>query len=275
MKPLLQFPGPLLSLELDPMQQYMVTNSREPATPPKDGQVPRPATATASMDIEGSKPTGQSELVMRIMQRLSGQVMLVGRVRSSVHLPINSEGYLETLRGNGSQWVLNLNHFSGGSTVLGRVDSSCMPVLDFVAEKEVLVTACGEGGGRRLTALTTSGNRLWEAETSADSIWPLLVMAPDGSRVVRETLALNHSLNDYTHVLDADEVRGQLVRVFDAGSGKVALEAPASPVPDVGGNAAISLSGRRVAVVNAGAIQVFELPPPSALTETAVDRQGH
>jgi hypothetical protein len=275
LKPLLQFPGPLLSLELDPTQRYMVTNSREPAAEPKNGEVPRPPTAAASVDIEGPKPTGQPELVMRILQRGSGQVMLVGRVRASIHLPINSEGYLETLRGTGTQWVLNLNHFSGGSTILARVESSCMPVLDFVSEEEVLVTACGVGGGRKLTALATNGKRLWEVQTSMDAIWPLLVMAPDGSRLLRETLALNHSMNDYSHVLDAEEVRGQLVRVFDAGSGKVALEAPASPVLDAGGNAAISPSGRRVAVVNSGAIQVFDLPPPTPLAETAVDRQGH
>jgi len=30
-----------------------------------------------------------------------GQVMLVSRVRAAVHLPINSDGYLETLRGSG------------------------------------------------------------------------------------------------------------------------------------------------------------------------------
>jgi len=275
LKPLLQFPGPLLSLELDPMQRYMVTNSREPATLPKNGEVQRPSTAAASIDVDDAKPEGQPELVMRILQRDSGQVMLVGRVRSNVHLAINSDGYVETLRGTGMQWVLNLNHFSGGSTILGHVESACLPVLDFVSQQELLVTACASGGGRKLTALSTDGKKLWEVQTSTDAIWPLLVMAPDGSRLVRETLALNHSLNDYSYILEAENVRGQLVRVFDAVNGKVALEAPASPVLDAGGNAAISPSGRRVAVVNAGAIQVFDLPPPAKPAERAVDQQVH
>ncbi len=39
---------------------------------------------------------------------------------------------------------------------------------------------------------------------------------------------------------------------------------PASPILDGGGNVAISPSGKRVAVLNAGAIQVFELPAPGA-----------
>jgi DNA-binding beta-propeller fold protein YncE len=51
-----------------------------------------------------------------------------------------------------------------------------------------------------------------------------------------------------------------MVKVFDAADGKVALEAPVSPPLDAGGNVAISPSGRRVAILNAGTIQVFDLP---------------
>jgi hypothetical protein len=112
--------------------------------------------------------------------------------------------------------------------------------------------------------MDTAGRHLWEVQTSGSAIWPLLTMAPDGSRLVRETIALNHSGDDSSHILDADSVKGQLVRVFNAADGKVALEAPASPALDSGGNVGISPSGRRVAILTAGAIQVFDLPaaPP-------------
>jgi hypothetical protein len=52
------------------------------------------------------------------------------------------------------------------------------------------------------------------------------------------------------------------VTVFDAANGDIALVSPVSPILDAGGNVAISPSGRRVAVLNAGAIQVFDLPAP-------------
>src|ERR1017187_4867640 len=173
LKPLLQFPGPLLWLELDPTGQYLVTNSREPAAQPtKPGEVPSPDFAKASMVVDGQKTDGQSDplqadLVVRILRRASGQVMLVNRARSTVHLPINADGYLESLRGNGQQWLLNLNYFTGGSRIVGRVDSTCWPALDFVSERVVLVTACTGGGGRKLVALDTGGRRLWENLTSA------------------------------------------------------------------------------------------------------------
>jgi hypothetical protein len=105
-------------------------------------------------------------------------------------------------------------------------------------------------------------------------VWPLLIKSPDGSRVARETLAVSHAVNAYSP-LDPDEIKGQLVRVFDAANGKEALAAPATPALDAGGNVAISPSGRRVAVLNAGAIQVFELPPPVQLPDSAAVLAGH
>jgi hypothetical protein len=89
-------------------------------------------------------------------------------------------------------------------------------------------------------------------------------MGPDGLRLAREALAVGRAVSARAP-LDRDEIKGQLVQVLDAADGKVALETTASPILDAGGNVAISPSGRRVAVLNAGAIQVFELPAPPPL----------
>jgi hypothetical protein len=94
-------------------------------------------------------------------------------------------------------------------------------------------------------------------------------MAPDGSRLVWEALAVNESINSASPTLGQEDVRGQLVEVLNAADGKVVLDAPASPALDAGGNVAISPSGRRVAVLNGGQIQVFELPPAPPLPPAA------
>jgi hypothetical protein len=52
-----------------------------------------------------------------------------------------------------------------------------------------------------------------------------------------------------------------MVRVLNAATGKVVLEAPLTPMFDGGGNVAMSQSGERVAILSGGAIQVFQLPP--------------
>lgn len=284
-KPLLQFPGTLLSLELDPSQQYLVSNSYEPAgKESKAGQVGSPATAAATMTQDGGDNSAPSangaetptepNTVVRILRREGGQVMLVSRVRTAVHLPINAEGYVESLRGRGQQWVLNLNFFSGGSRVLGSVDSACAPTVDFISEKEILATACDGNGGRRMVAKTLEGRTLWSDLSPSTLIWPLLGRSAGGLRVLQETLAVTHPVSANAP-LGIDDIKGQLVRVFDAATGEVALEAPASPTLDAGGNAAISPSGRRVAVMNAGAIQIFELPPPPPLPEPGQKLPAH
>jgi hypothetical protein len=102
----------------------------------------------------------------------------------------------------------------------------------------------------------------------------MLVMGPDGSRLALETLAVNHVVNAYAP-LDTEDIKGQLVRVFDAANGKIALEAPATPALDAGGNVAISASGRRAAVLNGGAIEVFDLPPAPPLADAAPEHAAH
>jgi hypothetical protein len=58
-------------------------------------------------------------------------------------------------------------------------------------------------------------------------------------------------------------------------SGKMIMETTATPPLDAGGNVAISPSGRRLAVINAGAIEVFELPAPAAPREPQKAQAAH
>jgi hypothetical protein len=254
LKPFLRFPGPLLWLEMDPAQQFLVTNSREPTA----------AGSQATASGYGQKQDSESDLEVRVLRRDSGQVMLVSRARSTVHLPINSDGYLESLRGMSNEWLLNLKYFSGGSRILGHVESSCSPLFDFLSQREVLVTTCTPLGTDKLVAMTTEGRRLWDAETSDATMWPLVVRSPDGLRLAREALAVSHPVRAGS-TIDQSDIKGQLVEVLDAAGGKVVLETAASPILDAGGNVAISPSGRRVAVLKDGAIQVYELPAPTSL----------
>jgi hypothetical protein len=277
LKLFLRFPGPLLWLGMDPAQQFMATDSSEPAARTGlDGKTPesQPDEQSSRVGNPGSPGTSDGDaddIVVRILRRDSGKVMLFSRIHSAVVLSINSDGYLESLRAKGNKWLLNLNYFSGGSRILGQVDSNCPPLFDFVAQQELLASTCTSMGERMLVAMNTDGRPLWEAETSDETIWPLLVRAPDGLRLAREALAITHPISAYSP-LNQEDIKGQLVEVLDAADGKVALETAAIPILDGGGNVAISPSSRRVAVLNAGSIQVFELPPPPPLLPDAAAR---
>jgi hypothetical protein len=269
LKPFLRFPGPVLWVELDPNRQYFITGSSEPPTSAsRAGDVPSPATAAARVTTDQSsdapKPDTDPDLVLRILRRDDGKVMLVSHVQSAVHIPINADGYLETLRGNGKSWIINLAHFNGGSTVLGSVDSFCAPMLDFVSSREFLATTCESDGDPRVVAMTTGGKRLWENSGSGSMVWPQLITSTEGSRIARETLMVSHGVNAFAP-LGTDDIKGQDVQVFDAATGKVVLRAQASPVFDIGGNVALSPSGRRAAVIMSDGLQIFDLPPAPPL----------
>jgi hypothetical protein len=246
LKPFLRFPGPLAWLETDPAGQFLVTDSREPVTADQPGEA------------------AKGDMVVRILRRETGEVLLVSRGGSAVHLPINADGYLESLREMGTVWMLKLNRFSGGSANVGEVHSSCSPLFDFLSQRVVLASTCTAGGVGKLVAMETNGSTLWEAQTSEATIWPIVVRAPDGSRFAREALALTHAVKA-GRSLSQEEIKGQFVEVLDAVDGRVVLETAASPILDGGGNVAISPSGRRVAVLNGGQLQVFELPAPPPL----------
>ncbi|WP_348264794.1 hypothetical protein P8935_09695 [Telmatobacter sp. DSM 110680] len=263
LKPSLHFEGPVLWLELDPAQDLVATDSREPVgTKPQTGSVPSPGTASAWVTSDEVKSYAEPDIVLRIVRRATGQVMLVSRTRTTVHLPINSDGFVESLRGKGHEWVLNLDSFKGGSRVIGKLDSMCAPSVEFVSNPEVLVTTCNPDNSRWMVAMSTDGKRLWNVVKPPTQIWPRLYMAPNGLRLARETLVVTHPIDTFSP-LSFDDVKGQLVEVYDAITGKVNLTAPASPILDGGGNVAISPSARRVAILDAGAIQVYELPPTS------------
>jgi hypothetical protein len=191
-----------------------------------------------------------------------------------VRLPINSDGYLDNLRGREDEWVLNLNYFTGGSHILGSVNSTCAPNNEFLSERIVLATGCDTSGAIRLVALTSEGRILWDDLSPATQVWPAQFQSVDGLRIGFETLAVTHGVGPYSPLGD-DDIKGQLVRVLNTATGEIVFEAPASPILDIGGNAAISPSGRRVAVVNAGAIQVFELPAPPAIPIPADKQPSH
>ena len=283
LRPALDFPGSLLWLDLDPTQNLMVTNSREPA--PKPGKSagddsssqdasPAASAANTAMDDDSTEEGKDPDLVVRILRRDSGHVMLVSRARMAVHLPINSAGYIENLRGRGSNWELNLKYFTGGSKMLGSVDSVCAPDDDFLSEGEILATGCGPSGENKLAAMTTEGKTLWVTQAPSTEIWPALIVAANGLRLAWETLDTDRPVNSFAPV-GAEDVKEQSVTVFDAANGDITLVSPVSPILDAGGNVAVSPTGRRVALLNAGSIQIFELPPPPPLPSAPDKHSSH
>lgn len=262
-------PGRLLWIQMDPKQQVVITNSLEPANSNENSSPSAgpPAKSDAPLPPGLRKDSDHRVLVARTLKRSSGEMIRLTRVpwtSQTADWPMNSDGYLERSKEGTGRWLLNLNYFAGGNRALLHLNSTCAPKYDFISDTSLLISRCDPEAGWKLGVVSIDGKPKWEKKAGTNAIWPAVVVASAGSRAARSTMLLKRSAYRYKRLLGVGDFQGQMVRVFDLNDGKIVLEAPLSPMLDGGGNVAISPSGQRVAILNAGAIQIFQLPASQA-----------
>jgi hypothetical protein len=228
-----ELPGQFQSLRMAPTRKIVVTNTLEPPS---------------------------TEFTIRVISTESGKAIQTSRARVPSASSINSDGYLETTHDKYDQWSLKLNPFAGGSKLLGHVESTCLPGSSFLTDQEILVAGCNLSRIPKLSAVSMTGQVLWESETLLPFLPPLLVPSGNGARFVRESIILKKPVRPGSEVLWVKAVRGQVARVYDSATSKILFEVPINPILDGGGNVAISPSGHRLAVLNKGSIQVYDIP---------------
>jgi len=265
LKPYLPLAEKLISLEMDPGRNYLLVSSLAPP-----GTSEKQISGNTLKSKDSSEPAKPTDVVVRLLQLKSAQTIQIKRERAATQTPFNSMGYLEAVHEKLDQWSLKLNAFGGESKAIGHVESTCLTNSFFLSEHEILVAGCDPDHRWKLTAVTTDWRQMWEFPLPNLVVPPLFQIAANGSRFARETISLKQTPQADSETLWVKDVRGQVVRVFDAADGKLALEQPVDPVLDAGGNVAISPSGRRVAVLNKGAIEVFDLPTPAPLPDDVI-----
>jgi hypothetical protein len=267
LSPYLRFPGKITSIAVDPSERLLLSNSIEPPAPGDNANKPTIASTdpTASpFTLEDLKPGAQPQPLLRILRLDTRSVMLFSHATGNVRLPLDGEGYYEAARGSGDKWVITYADFHGATIPILPVDSACSPSLEVIAHSAVLASGCNAQGGRNLVMMTRDKRRLWQASTSPTQVWPVLTESANGQRLARATLDVSHPIGP-NYPLDNTDIHGQLVQVYDSATGKQVLAVPATPILDGGGNFALSPSGKRFVVLNAGDLQVYDLDPPPPL----------
>jgi hypothetical protein len=196
----------------------------------------------------------------------SREVLAALRTDLPVHIPVTSNGYVSVARDKTGKttdsFVVRFLPFKGDPVVLGKVASTCTPHEYFLDQKALMIESCGpRSADVYLDAWTTEGKKLWNGQREGRLVWPNFAFAPAGGRFAESLLSISHDVDLLDSITDED-VRGQVVQVYDSATGALLMTVGASPVLAAGQNFALSADGERLAVLRDGAIEVYEVPAP-------------
>ncbi len=196
-----------------------------------------------------------------LMETASRRVLGALHIESPVLIPVTGNGYVGIVRDKGEdQFLVNFVPFEGKSILLGKVASTCTPHENFVNPKELVIESCGpKSSDTYLDAWTTEGKKLWNGMREGHFVWPTLAYAATGARFAVGLLHVTHTIN-LADSLNDEDVREQVVQVYDAATGALLFSTTASPVSTAGQNFALSADGERLAVLRQGAIEIYKVP---------------
>jgi hypothetical protein len=216
---------------------------------------PKPQIAMDFYRMTGGDETGQP-----LTLKGAGVV----KAPAAVVLPMDGDGYLWPDDPQRGRWPLTFNEFGGREVKIGAVDSSCAPRLQMVSRFEFVAFTCmGTGSRSRMKAYGMDGHETWE-DTVGDSYGvPEFAFAPAAGRFAMSRISSPlPEMDEFTgEAIPGDST--QEVRVYQTESGDLLLKAQTTPVTRYAENFDLSEDGLVAALVNAGAVEVYKLPPPS------------
>jgi hypothetical protein len=250
---------------------------------------------------EYGEPPPAEDTQITVVNIASREVLAALRTESPINVPISSTGYVGVSRDkdeaqgvagvikdndasqgvtkdNGAgqmsrdkgagqfddQFLIRFVPFGGESVILGRVASACTPHENFLNQKALVIESCGpKSGDVFLDAWTTDGKKLWTGRRDGHFVWPTFAYSRKGDRFAVSMLHVSH-LIDVLDSLNDQDVREQVIQVFDSATGALLMATNASPVLTAGQNFALSDDGERLAVLREGAIEIYDVPSPPA-----------
>jgi hypothetical protein len=210
-----------------------------------------------------SAPAEDTQITL--MDTSSRKVLGALHTELPMNIPITSNGYVGAIKDSGQdQFVVRFTPFEGQSIVLGKVASTCTPRENFLNQKALVIESCGpKSADVFLDAWTTEGKKLWNGHREGHFVWPIYTYSRTGSRFAVSVLHISHTI-DLADSLNDEDVREQVVQVFDSATGVLLMSTTVSPVLAAGQNFALSEDGGQLAVLRQGAIEVYQVPEPPA-----------
>jgi hypothetical protein len=213
--------------------------------------------------VQYGEPPPAEDTQITLMKIDSREVLAALRTEMPIHVPITSTGYVGVAQDKGQdQFLIRFTPFQGQSVTLGKVASTCTPHENFLNRNALMIESCGpKSQDVFLDAWTTDGKKLWNGRREGHLVWPTFAYARSGDRFAVSLLHVNHFI-DLADSLNDEDVRAQVIQVFDCATGALLMSTAASPVLTAGQNFALSDDGERLAVLHDGAIEIYKVPPP-------------
>ncbi len=263
LNPYIEVPTKVLETEVSPVGRTLVIEHEyEKHSPDQHSRLQQEAEKYgAAPPAEGTQITLLDVATKRVLTAL--------RTDLPVKVPFTSSGYIGVKEDEGDNFVLRFIPFKGEPVLLGKVASTCTPHENFLNEKALVIESCGpKSTDVFLDVWTIEGKKLWSGRRDGRLVWPTYAHATTGERYAESLLQVSHTIN-LADSLNDEDVRGQLVQVFDTVTGTLLMTTNATPILSAGDNFALSPDGEHLAVLREGAIEVYRIPSATEVAQSA------
>jgi hypothetical protein len=267
LKPLYASPTELEQVETSPDGNLLTVESvLERHTPEEHERLMKKAA------LSGSGPPGE-DVQVRMIRLDQPKLMLNAHAEVAGDLPATVDGFLTQEHLKENVWNIRFHPYEKpeptGGDIVAQIESACDPSEKVLNRQSVLVLSCRPGhDDRYVAAYSLKSQKLWDGRWQSNFTWPAFRVARGGASVAISWLAVNHAVSARDPIND-NEVQNQVLSVLDSRTGSLRIALMLKPIVSAGGNFALSADGNRLAVLNHGAIEVYDLPPPAPPTERA------
>jgi hypothetical protein len=261
LKPLYRSPTDVEEVELSPDGRLLVVESElERHTPEEHERLARQAALT------GGGPPAE-DVQIRMLRLDQPKLMLSAHANAAGDLPATVDGFFSQEKVGETDWNVRFHPYEKaeptGGDIVAHVDSACDPSEKVLSAQSILILSCPHGHDDRfVSAYSLSSHKLWDGRWQSNFTWPAFRMAQSGTSVAISWIAVNHPVSAAAPINDED-VQNQVLSVLDSQTGSLRLAVLLKPIVSVGGNFALSADGNRLAVLNHGEIEVYDLPAPA------------
>ena len=212
----------------------------------------------------------EEDVEIRVVRVDELKLKMSARGEHAGSLPAVADGFLTNERLAPDRWNIRFHLFEKkqeAGDIVAQIDSTCPPEEHFLTDETLLATSCPpKHGDRYVAAYSLKGQKLWDGRWPSNYLWPAFRVSPNGATVAVSWLAVSRSASEFEGIDDSD-VQAQVLSVLDSRTGSLRMGLRLDPIMSAGGNFALSADGSRLAVLNHGAIEVYDVPAaPAAQT---------